>query len=149
MVLKELCVVDVDQPFAPLYYLFAPRGGWQQLSERQRTTYDFERDSIHHLDWAEGHIRYCRKCVMHHIKQAFPNSWSGSLFYVMEAQANGQKLKFLEKEFPELHLLNYNITFDNLPFLPGNIICPHRFHGQHCAYLKCMRLCAHFKSTLS
>jgi hypothetical protein len=143
--LKELCLIDVERPFAPLYYMFAPRRGWAELSSGQKRTFDFETRELHGLEWDEGFTRYCRKCVMFHIKQSFPQ-WASGIFYVMEAQDNGPKVKFIQNEFPDLNIMNYNVTFDNLPYLLGNITCLHREHGPHCAYLKCLRVCNHYNN---
>ena len=64
---------------------------------------------------------------------------ANAIFYVMD-QVDGAKINYLKEEFPELNLINYNVVFNSLPLIPHNIKCFHREHGDHCAYLKCMRL---------
>ena len=105
-------------------------------------TISYQSRKIHHLKWHEGGSRYCSNCVMYRIRNDFP-SWCSGIFYVMDC-CNGQKVKFLMHEFPELNIVNYNMTFKNLPCISRNITCIHREHGHHCAYLKCMRLCCHY-----
>ena len=140
--LKELCILDVERPLLPLYYTFASRKSWDRLTNGQRRTYEYQTRELHHLEWSEGHARYCSGCIMHHIKKTFSNS-ANSIFYVMD-QVDGAKINYLKEEFPELNLINYTMVFNNLPIIPHNIKCFHREHGDHCAYLKCMRLYHHY-----
>ena len=138
----ELCVLDVDQPLVPLYFTFAPTKPWDDLSMAEQRTYEYETRELHHLTYYEGDSRYCRRCVMHHVKRAFPY-WQNGIFYVMD-QMNGEKVRYLKEEFPELNIVHYNATFASLPQITSNITCMNRDHGPRCAYLKCMRLCHHY-----
>ena len=141
--IKELCIIDVDSPLTPLYIVFDSHSSWMELGEEEQYQYTYQTRKIHHIKWCEGDVKYCSNCIMHHIKNCFP-CCSNGLFYVMDSQHNGQKVKFLKQEFPELKILNYNITFKSLPNITKNITCLFREHGDHCAYLKCMRLCCHY-----
>ena len=138
-VIKELCVLNVDRPLLPLYFMFGPVEPWHMLSTSARKQYRYQSKHIHGLEWSEGVSRYCRSCVLHHIKLAFPLCMAG-IFYVM----GKEKTEFLTGEFPDLNFVEYNITFNNLPLLPSNLVCYHREHGEHCAYRKCLRLCHHY-----
>ena len=140
--IKELCIIDVDKPLTPLYYVFDSPSSWRELDDDQQYQYSYQTRKIHHLKWHEGDNCYCANCVMYHIKNDFPY-WCNGIFYVMDCY-NGQKVKFLMQEFPELNIVNYNVTFKQLPYITRNITCLHRDHGVHCAYLKCMRLCYHY-----
>ena len=143
--LKELCIMSIDQPLFPLYYLFEAPRKWQDLHQEEKVTYSYVTNNYHELDWDEGQTRYCSNCIMNHVQHHFPY-WQNGIFYVMETQNNGPKYKFLKQEFPELNLVNYNITFNNLPTLPPNISCLHRNHGPHCAFLKCLKMVVHYTS---
>ena len=137
-VIKELSIIDVDKPLHPLYYIFEAHKTWQELDSSHQRTYEYQTAHLHHLEWHEGNTRYCKRCIMHHIKKHF--GVKGGLFYVM----GDQKLNFLQEEFPDLNFIQYNITFDKLPILPPNIHCLYRNHGHHCALLKCMRMYLHY-----
>ena len=144
--MKELCIIDVDKPFSPLYFLFGPSTKWQDLEHERQRQHEYQTREIHHIEWNEGVTRNCPKCVMYHIKQWFP-LWSSGIFYVMDRH-NGQKMKFLKEKLPQLNIVNYNMTFNNLPMISGNIACIYREHGEHCAYLKCVRLCSHYMNAM-
>lgn len=138
-VIKELCVIDVDQPFSPLYFIFKSRKRWDSLSKEQQTTYDYQTQYVHHIGWVEGEPRYCRGCVWETIKDVFPFC-RNEIFYVM----GKQKMDHLRNKFPHLNLCEYNVTMNTLPDLPPNITCIYRSHGEHCACLKCFRLVKHY-----
>ena len=141
-IIKELCIMDVDKPLQPLYYMFTPITNWSRLSVDERLQFGYQKKYIHHIDWYAGHVLYSQKAIMQQIKQDF-QLWDVGIFYVMD-RFNGDKLKFLKQEFPQLRMSNYNITFHSLPRISSNIQCIYCNHGAHCAYLKCMRLCYHY-----
>jgi hypothetical protein len=139
--IKELCIMDVEQPLTPLYFLFKAERKWNSLTSGEQQTYSYQQRYLHHLCWEEGRTRYCRKCVWHHIKMQFPEC-RNHIFYVM----GKQKLEFLKEVFPSLNFCEYNITFHQLPQIADNISCFYRYHGEHCACLKCYRLYTHYIS---
>ncbi len=141
-IIKELCILDIDRPLRPLYFLFTPPQAWQTLSTAEQDSYDYQERHLHQLSWGEGESRYCRKCVYHHIKENFP-ACENAIFYVM----GHEKCKVLAKMFPKLNFIEYNITFNTLPPTPHNIFCHYRNHGEHCASLKCFRLYDHYISS--
>lgn len=143
--MKELCIMNASQPMDLLYYVFKPNLDWQELSSEERTTHFYGTRRIHHLHWVDGSTRYCKNCVMHHVKTKFPK-WQNAMFYVLD-KVEGPKVKFLKKEFPELNLVNYNgLTFKTLPPAIISMDCPYRPHGKHCAFQKCLQLYTHFNS---
>jgi len=137
--IKELCVLDVDRPLAPLYVLYEADRSWDSLTSSEQKTYSYQRRHVHHLGWEEGDRRYCPVCLMHYIMVDFPQC-RNSIFYVM----GEQKLKFLQQQLPKLNFCEYNIVFEQLPPIAHNISCFHRNHGEHCACLKCYRLYTHY-----
>jgi hypothetical protein len=137
--LKELCVMDVDRPLNPLYFIFKGGKKWEDLTCGEQQTYSYQRRYLHHLGWEEGHARYCRRCVWYFIKDYFPQI-RNSIVYVM----GEQKIKFLQNEFPSLNFCEYNVTLALLPNVAANINCFYRDHGEHCACLKCYRLYTHY-----
>ena len=141
--IKELCIVDVDKPLFPLYYLFAPERLWDDLRRMEKYTYNHQTKNYHQLEWNEGTTRFCHNCVMNHIAVTWSN-WSNSIFYVMEKDTNGPKLRLLKKHFPHLNIVNDNISFYDLPPIPQHVKCLHREHGEHCAYFKCLRMITHY-----
>ena len=138
-ILKELCLLNVDKPLMPLYFVFSSPQPWDKLDATSRKHYRYQSKHIHGLEWSEGVSRYCRNCVMHHIKMAYPLCTAG-IIYVMGLD----KMTFLTSEFPELNFAEYHVTFNQLPPLTKNIMCYHRDHGEHCAFRKCMRLYQHY-----
>ena len=141
--IKELCIMEFAHHLRPLHYVFRSEGVLDSLPLEKQTTYRYLSNNVHLLSWHEGVVRFCSKCVMHHIEMAFPDYQSG-IFYTMESQVNGPKLRYLKKMFPKLNIVNYNVTLNNLPFISPNISCIVRDHGNHCAYLKCLRLLEHY-----
>ena len=137
--IKELTMLDVDKPLTPLYYIFAPTNQWQCLTEDERLQFRYQFNHIHQLHWNEGHSRYCKECIWYHVKTVFPYS-DRAVTYVM----GKEKMDFLQKEFPGLHLVEYNVTFKTLPEIPKTLICPFKEHGEHCTYRKTLRLFQHY-----
>ena len=137
--MKELCIVDVDRPFSPLYYLFKSRTRWETLDMDQQRTYHYQSHNVHSLGWYEGIIVYCRKCVWREIQEVFP-MYKNGIFYVM----GKQKMDYLQIEFPKLNFCEYKVTMNTLPYLSPNFSCIHRYHGEHCACLKSYRLMKHY-----
>ena len=144
-VIKELCVISVDRSEDSLYYAFRlDRDEWQALTVEEQKTNMFASQHLHQLHWLEGVTRYCQTCVMFHLDRKFPR-WKDGMFYVLDS-ACGPKVRFLEKEFPQLRLVNYNgLTFKTLP--ETHAACPFREHGEHCAFRKCHQLLTHFTSS--
>ncbi len=140
--MKELCILDVDRPLHPLYFIFTPPYTWSTLSANEQETFDYQERYLHQLSWSEGESRYCRKCIYHHIKENFVGCES-SIFYVM----GHEKCKVLAKTFPKLNFMEYNVTFKKLSPTPHNIVCHYRNHGEHCAALKCFQLYDHYISS--
>ena len=116
-----------------------------QMSDDMRKQVHYASRRLHRLGWTEGSSRYCKECIMYHIKHKFPQ-WQSGTFYVMDAP-NGRKLNFLKETFPLLNLVEYpGATFKSLPEPRYANACPHRDHGKRCAFLKCQRLCTHYLS---
>jgi hypothetical protein len=137
--LKELCIIDVDNPSNPIYFLFKASKEWNRLDACVKRTYNYQMRHLHHLDWNEGITRYCRRCVQYIVETYFPGARNG-IFYVM----GRQKLRFLQEEFPKWTIVEYNVSINELPPLTPNINCVYRPHGEHCACLKCFRLVKHY-----
>lgn len=137
--IKELCIMDCARPGQPLHLIFNPHVQWHCLNNRRRHTYAYQTNHLHHLQWQEGFVRYCRECLFFVIQFHFPK-WQNETFYVLGAQ----KLQFLRRELPRLRLVEYNATLSQLPQLCLQSTCPYRNHGQHCAVLKCYRLYYHY-----
>ena len=109
-----------------------------------KKTFKSETKHHHHLHWQEGETLFCKSCIMRHISNAFP-SWDLGVFYVMEKQAGGPKVQLLKTIFPLLTIVNYSVSFNSLPNISNINKCIYRSHGEHCAYLKCMRLIEHYR----
>lgn len=142
--IKELCILEATTPLKPLYFLFKPPCEWNLLSSDQRRTYIYEERYIHGLSWGEGQTRYCASCVWHYIKKSFPLTTSADhICYVL----GKQKADFLRREFPQLNIVEYNVTLKELPHAPLHLTCQYRVHGEreHCAMLKCYRLLSHLR----
>ena len=138
--IKELCILDVDRPLSPLYFIFAADKSWDALRISQQKTYSFQSRHIHGLGYDEGVTLYCSSCVARLMKQTFPNCLNG-IFYVMGLQ----KMNFLITQFPKFNFCEYHVTFNILPQIAHNISCLHRNHSaEHCACLKCYRLYQHY-----
>ena len=120
--LKELCILDVDAPHNPLYYIF-----------RQPTPHTTTTTTDEDLQWWEGNSRCCHNCVMFHIKEAYPDTWSSSVFYVAE-----EKVTLARELFPELPIWGAKSPSSSSSF--SSNICLFREHGHNCAYILCMRL---------
>lgn len=146
MRIKELCVINADQPWDPLYYVFRfEENEWNMLSADEQKTHNYASRRLHKLHWLDGICRYCKECIFYHLRQKFPR-WNEGIFYVLDT-ANGPKVQFLTQEFPELRIVNYNgLTFKTLPEPRFQMICPFRDHGKHCAFRKCQQLFTHFTS---
>jgi hypothetical protein len=143
--MKELCVIDADRPMEPLYFVFTPHMDWYCLSEEHRKTYNYQTRRVHRLHWLDGITRYCRECVLFHIAMKFPR-WKHGMFYVLDKPV-GPKVEFLNQEFPQLRVVNYNgLTFNTLPEPCIILSCPYKAHGKHCAFRKCLQLYTHFHS---
>jgi hypothetical protein len=142
-IFKELCVVDVDHPYDYLYYTFKNYVEWSSLCDKDKITNQYLTNNHHKLDWYEGDSRFCATCIQYFIQQRYPN-WRNGIFYTMESQVEGPKVKAIRSHFPDLNVVHYNSTLSKLPLLESNISCPHRAHGEHCAYRKCIRLLKDF-----
>ena len=138
--LKELCLLSADRPLTPLYFLFRGWPTWELLNDDQKRTYSYQSNHIHHLEYTEGVVIFCKCCIARAIKIAFPE-WVNSVFYVM----GSQKYDWLRRKFPMFNWCEYNgVTLNTLPIIPHNISCLHRPHGDHCACLKCFKLYQHY-----
>ena len=84
-VMKELCVISVDHPENPLYYVFRlDRDEWQALTVEEQKTNMFASRHLHSLHWLEGVTRYCKTCVMFYLARKFPR-WKDGVFYVLHS----------------------------------------------------------------
>ena len=138
--LKELCLLSADRPLTPLYFLFGASPLWEQLDGEQQRTYAYQSRHLHHLEYSEGVVSFCKGCVARVIKTTFPD-YINCVFYVM----GSQKMEYLRDKFPMFNWCEYNgVTVNSLPSLPHNITCLHRPHGDHCACLKCYKLYQHY-----
>lgn len=138
--IKELCLLSTEQPFTPLYFLFTPPHAWDELDNEQQRTYTYSTRKLHGLQWDEGKSRFCRECVVRAIESSFPMH-TNDIFYVM----GEQKMQALRHMFPTFNWTTYNITAARLPTIGDNIQCVYKPHAaQHCACLKCYRLCQHY-----
>ena len=139
--IKELCIIDGDNPFAPLYYLFSPQIKYSELSTTDKTTNFFLTTNHHQIPYDIGDVKFCKECILRHIKHEFPFV-DNSIIYILEPQGeNGVKMKTLTELFPTLNLVAYNFEkISSLPLPPINVTCPWMNHGLHCAYLKTIRM---------
>ena len=144
VIMKELCIMDYNRPLTPLYYVFMPPYDYKDIDKDMKQSFKWETKHHHHLHLREGNTMFCKSCIMRHISDTFL-SWDLGVFYVMENQAGGPKVQLLKAIFPLLTIVNYNVSFNFLPKL-SNVKCIYRRHGEHCAYLKCMRMIQHYKS---
>lgn len=144
--LKELCIIDVDKPLQPLYFIFKHRKQWDHLKSEHQKTYTYQMHHLHKLKYEEGHTFYCRTCIWRKIRDVFPSCTNG-IFYVY----GQQKVHFLSAEFPKVVWRHYDFVprYADLLMLPyQNVVCIHRPHGQRCACLKVYRLYNDYVSRL-
>ena len=132
-IIKELCVLDQEQPLKPLYYLFTSDLPFESLSQDEKFQVGFVTTNIHGISWFEGTSRFCASCVENRIIEDFGNTCE---FYTM----GETKVKVLSELFPRLRIHNVDRSFKTLPNLMPHITCLHRVHGEHCAVRKCYRL---------
>ena len=141
--LKELAIIDASRSMRMLHYLFRAPCEWQMLTTDQKRTYNYIRRHLHKLSWNEGIMRFCPTCINADIQRWFAPP-TDAVFYTMGAE----KTAFLKSIFPNLNIINYaavfNISLIGLPESPRNLVCHYRDHGDHCATLKCVRLCIHY-----
>lgn len=142
-IIKELAIIELHHPYDYLHWVFKPTKPWRDFTEKDKKSNAFLINHHHGIDYNEGATRFCSGCVMHQIEQKYPDC-NRSVFYIMEGVVNGIKVQTLKRLFPKLNVVNYNINMKNLPVLQSNIRCPHRDHGYHCAYLKCVGLIQHY-----
>lgn len=140
-IIKELCVINVDNPFSPLYYLFSPQIKYSELSASDKMTNYYLSTNHHYIPYCNGSVKFCKECIASHIKDVFPFV-ENSIVYVLEPKgSDGKKLKTLMEIFPTLNLVAYNFKkMTDLPLPPPNVVCPYMDHGLHCAYMKCLRM---------
>ena len=100
--IKELCIINVDNPLDPVHYIFDVANSWTTLNQHQQDLYNYQTNEVHCLYWNEGNTRYCRKCIMHHIMKAFPY-YSNGTFYALDEE----KTSTLKHKFPSLNIVNY------------------------------------------
>ena len=138
-IIKELCVLDDQNPLCPLYYIFKEEFPFTQLTLDEQRQVAFVSGNLHGLTWKEGITQFCASCVERKIIEDFDNN--GLLeFYTM----GEEKVKFLSDLFPRLRILHVKKTFKLLPYLMPHITCLHRPHGERCALRKCYRLLLSF-----
>lgn len=137
--IKELCVMSASDIFHPIYYIFRPTQPYAEIHSSDKKTVKWLSTHYHQLEWEEGVSKFCRICVMRTIMRRFPN-YEQVVFYVTGDSA--QKLAFLQQTFPKFNFTLSNMALSTLPLVPWkfNLSCPYRAHGQHCAYLKCVRM---------
>jgi len=149
--LKELCIMDVENPLRNLCMVFAPPKPWCQTTPEERRTYLYNQQKLHHLNWYEGNYIFDAKVVTGQIYW-FIGSINNAVFFAQ----NMQKTKILQELLPGLNIINYadldsccaELTIAKLPSAPNYISCTYRNHGRHsCAVLKCFRLCLHYNNT--
>ena len=134
-IIKELCIMDVDDIFSPVYFMFQPTFPFDKLMAKARRTNNFLTCYRHGLTWKEGNAVFEPMKI---------NLDKRALYYVKD-QLDGVKLKTVKHCFPELRITNYNAS--SLRPVPDNIHCPWRdHHGVNCAYKKCLQLCTHYLS---
>ena len=146
-IVKELCIIDVIKPQKHLYYVYLPPRSWESLSHDVKRTFDYETKSLHKLTWQEGYTRFCSECLRRDMETYLfaTSSRKCSLFFTM----GEQKAEFLQRLLPDCTVLNYQKAYDvasikDLPPVPGHLRCPHRYHGDRCAYFKCVRMYLHY-----
>lgn len=134
--IKELCIMDVDNILKPFYYMFTFSESMESFSKSAQKTNNYLLHRRHHLLWPDGDCKFDPALIL----QDLP---SNALYYVKD-QINGKKINTLKHFFPNLRIVNYNSK--NLLHIPNNIKCPYYNHGDFCAYKKCLRLCVHYLS---
>lgn len=138
--IKELCIMNVNNILKPFYYMFPMCESMGSFSKKTRGTNDYLRKWRHHLLWIDGDSKFDANEILKDL-QSFDNA----LFYVND-QINGEKIDTLKKNFPNLRLVNYIYSDKGLE-IPENITCPRYNHGEFCAYKKCLKLCVHYLSS--
>jgi len=154
-IIKELAIIDSNNPLRSACYVFLPHCSWESLSAEHRRTYNYLERRLHRLTWNEGTLRYCTRCLQNDIAYFFTgSSVDKAIFYTM----GEQKAEFLRREFPHMHIEDYgnafvsninrkneNLTIKKLPRAPQHISCTYRNHSrEHCALLKCYRMYMHY-----
>ena len=136
-IIKELCIMNVNNMFYPLHYVFKPTLHWSELTKKAATTNKYLSKYFHKLNWYEGTSIFCSTCIKNNIYQNF--TIENAVFYVRD-----QKVKLMKELFREFRIIGYSA--EKLNTIPRNITCPFRCHGKHCAFKKCLLLCQHYLS---
>lgn len=134
--IKELCIMNVDDPLNAFYFIYYEQKPWLSLSSKARYDNNFLTSHYHLLGWREGQDVFCPSCAIEST-QADVNT---SLFYVIDSPT-GSKINTIKKYFPMIRVTNYTMPYTPLP---ENISCPWRPHGIHCAYKQCFMGCMHY-----
>ena len=140
--IKELCIMNVDNILQPFHYMFDMTESMGSLSKRAQTTNEYLRLWRHHLRWIDGDSNFDPSRILNDLK-SIPND---ALFYVND-HVNGKKINTLNKYLPNFRIVNYNLNEPSQLNIPDNIFCPYYNHGDYCAYKKCLKLCVQYLSS--
>ena len=143
--IKELCIMSADNPLKFSAYIFNHSCHWDHLSVDQRKTYRFQYKKLHQIAWNEGDTIYSAWWLQREIELKYV--FGPTVFYVL----GHQKAKYLQQQLPRLTILDYSVQYNvllmDLPAPPSYVKCVYREHARnHCAVLKCYRLCLHFRN---
>lgn len=137
LVIKELCLMNANDPFNPFYRVYKMNIPWHLLPADTAKTNNYLTNNCHRLSWEEGTTTFCPNCVLHSSKKDLLTV----IIYVLDTE-NGSKMSTLKKYFPTLRFTSYNKTISQLPKTPSNISCIFRDHHHvNCAYKHCISMC--------
>ena len=131
LIIKEICIMNIQNILQPLYLICKNMPDWNSLSLLSKQRNEDMSNLNLHLTWDEGNDVFCSFCLSHSILV------KSEIFYVMDDN-DGRKLKTLKSLFPKWRFANYSLNANSHCQLPTNISCPWREHGPNCAYKHCL-----------
>ena len=130
VIIKELCIMNVNDILHPYHYVYRGLPEWDTFSPKCQSHNEAISKYQLQLMWTEGKDFFCPSCI----SLSFD---ADATFFVLDA-VDGCKLNILKEYFPTWRLINYSVKPNSLRKVPQNITCPWREHGLNCAYKRCL-----------
>ena len=135
-IVKELCIINSNDMLNPNHMVYKMNIAWKHLSEIDQTLNELLIKDHVKLSWEEGSHTFCMYCLIN----SYGDDISKEVFYTRDEN----RMITLKKLFPMLRIVKYEPY--NLQFIPRNIVCPYREHGEYCAYKSCLSMLVDYNS---
>lgn len=146
-ILKELCILDLDNPLRPLYLLFNAPYDIGILNETQQRTVRYCETHLHRIAWKQkGNTQSTASDLLELMMQHFGKLKLNinSTIYIV---GGIQKTNYIKSLLPTFRIITYKCRVRDLPTVPSHIRCMSAVvsHSKvHCACLKCYGLYLHY-----